>query len=355
MTGNRIAYIDHIKVLLTCLVVAHHAAQAYGPTGGVWVVDDPAQAAWFGDFFFVNAAFMMGLYFFISGYFMVFSLKRKTRPAFLRDRFRRLGIPLLVFTFLVFLPFNYLGADAPGTVVRFFLDSYFHHPPIATGHLWFVASLLAYSIVYIFLMHDRFVAWSAKAGRLKTWHILVFMAVVAVLGAAIRLAYPIDTWRTWLIPLEPAHLPQYFALFLAGTFFHHADWLRALTLRQGLGFLGVAILVFATRDALPGGIGDHWLAESCIETLLCVGLGLGLLTVFRTYVNGTNGLISALSANAYGIYLVHVFVVIALQRVLLDLGLGATVKWLVVSLFGILISLALSALLRRNAFVKSVI
>mgnify|MGYP006943057229 CR=1 FL=1 len=63
MNSNRIVYIDNIKVFLTCLVVAHHAAQAYGPTGGVWVVNDPYKANWLRDFFFVNVSFMMGLYF----------------------------------------------------------------------------------------------------------------------------------------------------------------------------------------------------------------------------------------------------------------------------------------------------
>ena len=58
MQKDRIAYVDQIRVFLTCLVVAHHAGQAYGPTGGVWVVDNVAKAAWLGNFFFVNAGFV---------------------------------------------------------------------------------------------------------------------------------------------------------------------------------------------------------------------------------------------------------------------------------------------------------
>lgn len=37
---KRIVFIDFIKVFLTCMVVAHHAGQAYGNTGGVWLVSD---------------------------------------------------------------------------------------------------------------------------------------------------------------------------------------------------------------------------------------------------------------------------------------------------------------------------
>jgi fucose 4-O-acetylase-like acetyltransferase len=145
---SRIAYMDQIKVFLTCLVVAHHAAQAYGPTGGVWVVTDGAKAPWLRHLFFINASFMMGMYFFISGYFMVFSIGRKSRFTFINDRLKRLGIPLLFFMFFVFLPFNYLGADTNKNVVAFFLDTYWNKPPIATGHLWFVAS---FAVVHIHL------------------------------------------------------------------------------------------------------------------------------------------------------------------------------------------------------------
>ncbi len=120
---TRIAYIDQIKLFLTCLVVAHHAAQAYGPTGGVWVVTDASRAAWMGPFFFINASYMMGLYFFISGYFMVFSLGRKSYAAFMRDRLRRLGIPFLFFTLLIFLPFNYLSSDRSISLGAFFWNS----------------------------------------------------------------------------------------------------------------------------------------------------------------------------------------------------------------------------------------
>lgn len=52
MQKQRIVYVDVIKVFLTCIVVAHHAGQAYGPTGGVWPVTDNNKTNWLGQFFF---------------------------------------------------------------------------------------------------------------------------------------------------------------------------------------------------------------------------------------------------------------------------------------------------------------
>ncbi|MDI9258173.1 acyltransferase family protein [Flavobacterium sedimenticola] len=88
----RINYIDNNKIAITFLVVAHHAGQAYGNTGGVWLLEDSPKLEWLSSFFFINAAYMMGFFFFVSGYFMYFSVSRKSTAVFLKDRFRRLGI-----------------------------------------------------------------------------------------------------------------------------------------------------------------------------------------------------------------------------------------------------------------------
>ena len=42
----RINYIDNIKIAITFLVVAHHAGQAYGNTGGVWQLEDTPKLEW---------------------------------------------------------------------------------------------------------------------------------------------------------------------------------------------------------------------------------------------------------------------------------------------------------------------
>jgi glucans biosynthesis protein C len=357
MKAKRIIYVDVIKVFLTCMVVAHHAGQAYGPTGGVWVVKDSASADWLGKFFFINASYMMGLYFFISGYFMMFSLGRKSNLSFIKDRLLRLGIPLLVFTFLVFLPFNYSGA-APGTrLFPFFLDTYFNQSPIATGHLWFVASLLVYSIIYVLIFRRRpkniDVTNTPKPFRFG--YILIYVVLLTIISSWVRLSYPIDTWKTWLIPVEVAHLPQYFSLFLIGTVFSHYRWLDTLKLSWGFLFFLLAAGVYITNESLSYKIKDHWLAESFVEALLCVGISMALLTFFRHFGNRTNRLINLLSDNAYGIYLFHLLIVIALQNSILYWPANANIKFLVVTFSGILFSLGLSALLRKNKWIRAVI
>ena len=75
----RLNYLDNLKVALTFLVIFHHAGQAYGD-GGEWgyTPSNPEEVMpWIWHFFSTNAAFFMGLYFFISGYFIPGSYDRQ--------------------------------------------------------------------------------------------------------------------------------------------------------------------------------------------------------------------------------------------------------------------------------------
>src|SRR5215207_3016513 len=79
----RLAYVDTLRMFLAGLVVAHHVGQAYGPTGGDWPIFNPSRAAILGPFFSVNAAFFMGLFFVIAGYFVPYAYDRKGAARFL--------------------------------------------------------------------------------------------------------------------------------------------------------------------------------------------------------------------------------------------------------------------------------
>jgi glucans biosynthesis protein C len=356
MNKERVVYMDNIKIFLTCLVVAHHAAQAYGPTGGVWPVEDAAKIPVLKNFFFINAAFMMGLYFFISGYFMMFSIKRKTTGQFISDRLKRLGIPLVFFTVFLFLPFNYIGSDKSQNILSFFSDSYFNKPPLATGHLWFVASLLVYSFIYILIHRKRNNSETTlKHVVFKVWYIPVYIVLLTILSAIVRLKYPIDTWRTWIVPVEVAHIPQYISLFFIGTLFNRYQWLHTLKVSTGISFFAISIAVFVLHQYLPHEVRFHWLSESFIETILCVGISVGLLTVFRYFANSETGFTRLLSDNTYGIYMVHLFLVIVMQQLFQPLEINGWLKFTIVTFCSILLSMLVSVLLRKIKIVRTII
>jgi surface polysaccharide O-acyltransferase-like enzyme len=86
-----------------------------------------------------------------------------------------------------------------------------------------------------------------------------------------------------------------------------------------------------------------------------VGISMGILGIFRRFGNKTNAVTRLLSSNAYGIYLFHLFIVIAFQQWLVGWQLLPTMKFILVTGFSIVTSLIVSAILRRNRIISKII
>lgn len=145
---RQLYFVQWLRVFLITLVVAHHAAQPYGPTRGEWPIDDPTSSTWLGAFFLLNSAFFMGFFFFLSGYFVSGSYDSKDGTAFVRDRAIRLGVPLVVVTLFLFGPIAFLSSGSEAGFFEFLVFQHIGQWQIEMGPLWFVAQLLALSILY---------------------------------------------------------------------------------------------------------------------------------------------------------------------------------------------------------------
>lgn len=120
----RLQYLDHVKVFLTIVVVVFHCTCVFDGSGvfainvygtdtlkSDWKQDSEAFplmsnafAKYFGFWFeMVNNAYFMGLFFFISGFFTPSSFERKGAHDFLKDKFKRYGIPVIV-AYLILQP-----------------------------------------------------------------------------------------------------------------------------------------------------------------------------------------------------------------------------------------------------------
>ena len=118
-TRTRLSYLDNLRVVLTALVVLHHAAVTYSHIP-LWYYyeaphDDSATAL--DVFLALNQAYFMGFFFLIAGYFTPGGLDRKGVGRFARDRLVRLGIPLLLFVIVVRRR-RHPGVERVGAAVR---------------------------------------------------------------------------------------------------------------------------------------------------------------------------------------------------------------------------------------------
>ncbi len=100
---TRIYFLDHLRTFAIFLVVLIHAGIVYETIlENIWIVSDPAKNSSIGLVRMYLELFVMYLIFFVSGYFVPLSVKRKSAMDFLKSKFKRILWPwvLAVFTLI---------------------------------------------------------------------------------------------------------------------------------------------------------------------------------------------------------------------------------------------------------------
>ena len=103
----------------------------------------------------------MGLFFLISAYFLPMAFERKGPRTFLTERFRRLGIPVLIFGLGVAPLYKHVVEH------KAWIDCFL---PFEWAHLWFLGHLMIYSLLY-----TAFRLW--RGNRVNTSPRIAFPAV----------------------------------------------------------------------------------------------------------------------------------------------------------------------------------
>ena len=370
---GRLYYLDHLRVALTGLVIAHHASQSYAPWGGAWPIDNPTRSLVLAPFQTVNAAFFMGLFFLISGYFVPGAFDRKRARAFLKTRLLRLGLPALVLGVFVMGPIQYLGLPERLSLPEYVSHLYQGGWYALYGHLWFLLHLLLYTSGYVLwrLIAKRFRFRALQEGAIL-WHVALggFALLLVLITWIVRWRYTSGQWvpLLYLIPAEMVHLPQYVGMFLLGSLAYRLNALDRLPRSVGWVWLSIGALYAAgyyvdvlllRRIIWPlpqSGVNLGSLVWSTWDALVCVGLGVGLLVLFRQSINRPAGrLMSAVTRAQYSAYIFHLPAVLGVQVGLSGIDLPAFVKFVIATIVSTLLSFGIGHLVVQIPGVNKVI
>lgn len=372
----RLYFIDNIRVYLTILVLLHHMMITYAGTG-LWYYNEGRQdlltrmfGAWFCG---TNQAYFMGLFLLISAYFVPGSYDRKGAGLFLKDRIIRLGIPLIVFSWVInpLFVYTFFYRDIQMPFWHYFPGKYFHHSPvIGAGPLWFVEALLIFSLVYMlwrFLNRPRPADPVAESRFPGNGIIALFALLLGIAGFIVRLWHPVG-WNFIPLNFQFPFFAQYIALFVVGLIAYRRNWLLALPDKTGRFWSGIAILLIllwlplvviggATTDHTPFMGGRHWqsLVYALWESFLCLSMCIGLIYVFRRFLNSQGRFIKFLVPNAYTVYIIHAPVITVLAFSVRDVTLFPLLKWAVLSMVAVPICFVLSALIRKLPYTDRVL
>jgi len=378
MARVRLRFLDNLRVLVIALVMVTHLSITYGGEGSWYYKEGGADLLTFVPLTLNNAvvqSFAMGLLFAIAGYFTPNSLDRKGAGRFLRDRLLRLGIPLLVYDYVVHpLLLVFLGeiAGCGEAAYQGYLDYLSTGWHLGSGPLWFVETLLALTIFYVgwrwaSKRRDGPRRADAPSPRLKT--ILAFAAVLGVLTFLVRLWFPIG-WAFRPLNLQLCFFIQYIGMYIAGAIAYRRGWLMRLPPTLGPSCLRVARrllligmpLLFLLGGAMSDDVsrffgGFRWqaLVYALWEQCFGVTLIVGLLVRFRERLNHQGPFAREASVCSYTIYVIHAPVIVVLAVAVRNIRIYPLLKFALVAAIAIPLCFLLAAGVRRLPLARRVL
>lgn len=323
---ERLFYMDNLRVALTILVILHHLSVIYAANTPFYYVeqtDSVITIVLLAMFQLLNQAYFMGMFFFLAGYFTPGSFDRKGVGVYLKDRLLRLGIPLLIYIFVLnpaaAAGVYYMPSALTGITGTYTWSEYPKH--ISSGPLWFAIMLLIFDFGYAAyragmgkrrgkpaaasnwekmetsgnqtgekslesagnladagnsadkgnlagnkdLAGARNLAGSKELMGAASFpdlrRIGLFVLALAAASYLIRIVFLFS--KTYLVFPSLAYLPQYLSFFVIGALAYRGDWLRAIPDRYGtMGFAAAAISTFLLMPVAMSvrlGAGDAFL------------------------------------------------------------------------------------------------
>lgn len=376
-TKKRLSYIDNLRMFVIILVVVLHISLTYSGTS-VWYYPEVrplgfAESAFFSFFQTFLQSFFMGFLFMIAGYFVPRSYDRKGFGKFIKDRAVRLGIPALIYMFIVDPLTEYYLArryDAGRSFFNYYIDNITGgHILTGTGPLWFAIVLLLFSVVYAFLRFVRRNKTKGTYGDITPGvkYPGVLLLVIAVFAFIIRIWIPTDTS---FFNMRLGYFPQYIILFIAGILAYRYDLFSKLSYKTGkrllcwsplwgLGGWGVLMiscqLFWGSNYSLyNGGFTFQGALFALWESFTAIAMDFGLLVLFREKYNNQSRFIKAQSDSSFAVYVFHTPIIVAAAILVQSVAIIPVVKFAVMTVICVPLCFALSYIIRKIPILKKV-
>jgi hypothetical protein len=325
-----------------------HTAMTYGGSGSWFYTEvtgtQSRSSILLTVYILVSNAYLMSFFFLLAGYFTPDSFQRKGWIKFLIDRFIRLGIPLLLFCFIV-------GPFTVGLVAHFqgqsFLQTIYallRSRRFINGPMWFAEALLIFAFGYS--------VWSAirkntsavpKFAPVPASYLWLLSGLGVGLAALIlRQFFPIDrrVAGVWLGNFAP-----YIFFFCIGIKARGADWLKQFGWKQArlsiviaalaIPVFPAALLFFYKQGGTTAAVrGFSWMNVfyAFWEPLLAFGIIAAFLLAFRSLINYSSPIWTWLDRRAYAVYFIHPPVLVALSLAFQHWHASALVKFIGIGL-----------------------
>lgn len=373
-TAHYYPAIGALRGFTVALVVAHHAALAYHPYAPPLAASLTAQPRWWQAFPVLdthrwdtgallvgfNDIFFMALMFFLSGLFVARALQSRGPRAFFTGRLRRLGVPF-VLSAAILAPIAYYPAFLQSPQPGGFWHTWLSLGQWPAGPAWFLWVLLAFDALAALVYRFAPKALQARVPATPGRFFLILTAFSAVAYIPLALIVSPMVWSAFgPFTFQTSRILHYLAYFVFGILTGAAGLDQgilsaagALARRwgrwssaAGAAFALSAAVSIVTMTAHP--TSTAWIAASNATFVLsCACSCFCFLAVFLRFAHRRSRFFDSLSANSFGIYLLHYAFVSWLQYALLPAALPGFAKFTVVFTGAVALSWSTSSLIRR--------
>lgn len=387
MEKTRNLWIDYLRSALTVLVIAHHSSLAY-TTFAYFdtktyinstnpIVDN---SRWIGMDIFenFNDIFFMSLMFFISGLFVYRGLIKKGSQIFLVDRIKRLGIPFIIGVSLLipiaYFPSFYLINHSFN--ISEFIKDFVQKQQWPVGPPWFIWILLLFNVVAVIIPSKFYTLIFNIASQLSKKPARFFIVIFIFVSLAF---IPISLWvgqYKWTgfgpFDFQVNRILLYFVFFIFGTCVGSGDWENHFFTNNKFlnkpwqfwiilclfSYLLVELFTYNIWNIVRAGKLDvnlAWAIFDLIFVVSCISSSLAFISIFKQNIYKQYNLWTNLSANAFGIYLIHYIFITWLQFALLNVLLPVFIKFLIVFLVTLFISWTIINFARKLKIINQII
>jgi peptidoglycan/LPS O-acetylase OafA/YrhL len=383
MKSDRLHGLDAVRGGALVLGIVFHATMSYLPGQQIWPVADAHRSALLSGVFFTSHIFRMTTFFLIAGLFGRMMVEKRGVKAFIKDRAKRIALPLVAGWPVLFAAF--LAALAYALYVQ---TGHVPKPPphdpngpplaFPLMHLWFLYLLL---IFYGGVLAARWGVGRLRGpvqARLMGGFDRLVGAIVANPAGLVLVAAPATLafvaykpWLEWfgppasdtsLIPVWPGFL-AYFMAFGFGWLMHRQMSLLEVLAKRWRFNLAAAIVLMGALIAWiglapvvhPWPIGPEKLGYALTYELACWSATFAIIGLALRFFGGESPVRRYIADSSYWLYLVHLPIVVALQGAASRLDWPAEAKILLILGVAFPVMLASYELMVRHTFVGAIL
>jgi len=383
-------FFDSMRNITMLCVVLYHAVIAYSSTTPQFPIHDTDPIA-FSDYVrWSFDVFMMPIFFFISGFFTLASLRNRNLTSFYKGKLRRIALPWFAVMISIIAPiFIFAQKIRPAFVNREiisfgdvlidmfkgFLQPWNPSYGSTQMHLWFLSLLFIFFVVtgIIYKAWERIADTSSDKNVTQgvseksiVVPLLVFgLFTFIVFLVAIYLMPRFNDFVFWgVLVFEPTKLIFNAGFFALGVYGYSRNW---FTEEQKMGSIGFWIIVLVISVVAYFGIGMEALVERAIpegyplvslvifslaRAMFCLSAFMVMILLAIRFWSSTSEFSKKVSNNSYHIYIIHLLIVFALSAGLMKWQGGPTwIKLIIVFSLTLIISYLISHFI-TNRFPK---